>query len=281
MKELIHKYKYYALILFAAWSFFSGCALFYDSFGKPEGMESNYPLFFLTISLLLIYILPMLALIRYLANRFAISKSVINLSWIMSATAAMYFSDLGHTALAVFWLNLIKPSEEFLSAWGAAISAPFAEEFGKGLAVLLVLLILNKMDLKNALVSGLIVGLGFQIIEDCIFTFQEIFIVKADGFSMLIERIAHAAGTHWTFTLVFAVGMVALLAKHSGLSKAQGAFWLAVPVLGHFLVNSPFNEDITSKSGYVTILILCYNLCMALAAYHTVDKLEHSKKSAV
>lgn len=242
-------------------------------------MESKYPLFFLTISLLLIYILPMLALIRYLANRFAISKSVINLSWIMGLTASMHFSTLGHTAIALFWLNLIKPSEEFIGRWGAAVSAPFAEEFGKGLAVLLVLLVLKMLDLKNALVSGLIVGLGFQIIEDCIFTFQEIFTAKADGFSMIIERIVHAGGTHWTFTLVFAVGMVALLAKNTGLSKSQAAFWLAVPVFGHFLFNSPFNESITSKTGHLTILILCYNFCMALAAYHTVDKLENSKVS--
>ncbi|MFV8208998.1 PrsW family glutamic-type intramembrane protease [Streptococcus pluranimalium] len=166
---------------------------------------------------------------------------------------------------------MIKPSEAFIADWGAAVSAPFAEEFSKGLVVLLVLLIPKKMDLKNALVSGLFVGLSFQIVEDCIFTFQEMFVAKGDGFSTLIVRIVHAGGTHWTFSLVFTIGMVALLAKKTGLSKRQGAFWLFLAILAHFMVNSPFNEGITSKSANVTIAILYFNFCLALAAIKTVD----------
>ncbi len=59
----------------------------------------------------------------------------------------------------------------------------------------------------------MIVGLSFQIIEDGLYVFQQIFKSKADGFATLIERMLHAGGTHWAFSLAFAVGLVALVSK--------------------------------------------------------------------
>ncbi|WP_198649596.1 hypothetical protein [Staphylococcus agnetis] len=50
-------------------------------------------------------------------------------------------------------------------------------------------------------------------------------------------------------------------------------------VFTHFLVNSPFNDGIDSKTGAVTVLILTFNLCLAIAAINSVDKLEKQKKS--
>ena len=245
-------------------------------------MEAKYPLFFLTISLVALYVIPMIFLIRYLAKRFEISKKVVHLSWVLGITASYYFSGIGQTLLGAFWLLVVKPPQSFIDAWGAAVTAPIHEEVGKGLVVLLVLLLFKQLNLKNALVSGLIVGLSFQVVEDCVYTFQQMFTAKTDGFATLIERIVHAGGTHWTFSLVFAVGMVAILSKNSGLSKKQGWFWLSMAVLAHFLLNTPFNAGLTSDTAEVTILMLCFNLCLAIAAFLTVDKLEaHSKNRPV
>ncbi len=244
-------------------------------------MEAKYPLFFLTISLVALYVIPMIFLIRYLAKRFEISKKVVHLSWVLGITASYYFSGIGQTLLGAFWLLVVKPPQSFIDAWGAAVTAPIHEEVGKGLVVLLVLLLFKKLNLKNALVSGLIVGLSFQVVEDCVYTFQQMFTAKTDGFATLIERIVHAGGTHWTFSLVFAVGMVASLSKNSGLSKKQGWFWLSMAVLAHFLLNTPFNAGLTSDTAEVTILMLCFNLCLAIAAFMTVDRIEaHKEKSA-
>ncbi|WP_105996395.1 PrsW family glutamic-type intramembrane protease [Staphylococcus agnetis] len=279
MKNFFNKYKYHALVFFAVWSFISGFKLFYINFGKPNGLAEKYLLFLLNIALIAIYAIPLILLARYLAKRFEISKKVVALSWIMGVTASFYFAGFGHLILGLFWLKLVNPPQAFIDNWGAALSGPFAEEFGKGLTILIVLLLLKKLDLKHALVSGLIVGLSFQIIEDCIFTFQEVFVAKADGFSTLIERIVHAGGTHWTFSLLFAIGMVALIAKNTGFTKLQGVYWLFMGVFTHFLVNSPFNDGIDSKTGAVTVLILTFNLCLAIAAINSVDKLEKQKKS--
>ena len=282
MKVFIDKHKIKLLIFLAIWGFFSGCKILLTLFGKPNGLEAKYPLFFLTISLVSLYVIPMIFLIRYLVKRFDISKKVVHLSWVLGITASYYFSGIGQTLLGAFWLLVVKPPQSFIDAWGAAVTAPIHEEVGKGLVVLLVLLLFKKLNLKNALVSGLIVGLSFQVIEDCVYTFQQMFTAKTDGFATLIERIVHAGGTHWTFSLVFAVGMVAILSKNSGLSKKQGWFWLSMAVLAHFLLNTPFNAGLTSDTAEVTILMLCFNLCLAIAAFLTVDKLEaHSKNRPV
>ena len=282
MKVFIDKHKIKLLIFLAVWGFFSGCKILLTLFGKPNGMEAKYPLFFLTISLVALYIIPMIFLIRYLAKRFEISKKVVHLSWVLGITASYYFSGIGQTLLGAFWLLVVKPPQSFIDAWGAAVTAPIHEEVGKGLVVLLVLLLFKQLNLKNALVSGLIVGLSFQVVEDCVYTFQQIFTAKTDGFATLIERIVHAGGTHWTFSLVFAVGMVAILTKNSGLSKKQGWFWLSMAVLAHFLLNTPYNAGLTSDTAEVTILMLCFNLCLAIAAFMMVDKLEaHSKNRPV
>ncbi|WP_269457196.1 hypothetical protein [Streptococcus acidominimus] len=37
--------------------------------------------------------------------------------------------------VAIFGLNIIKPSEAFIADWGAAVSAPFAEEFRSAVSV--------------------------------------------------------------------------------------------------------------------------------------------------
>ncbi|WP_257000697.1 PrsW family glutamic-type intramembrane protease [Streptococcus suis] len=166
MKQFCAKHKMKLLIFLAVWSFFSGCKVLLTFFGKPDGMDGKYPLFFLTISLVALYVFPMILIIRYIAKRFHISKKVIHLSWILGITASFYFSGLGQTLLGAFWLFIVKPPQTFIQNWGAAVTAPFHEEFGKGLVVLLVLLLLKKLTLKNAVVSGMIVGLSFQIIED-------------------------------------------------------------------------------------------------------------------
>lgn len=70
----------------------------------------------------------------------------------------------------------------------------------------------------------MIVGLGFQIMEDITFVFRDMFMNKLDGFETILERVGQAGWAHWVFTLLFAIGLVALLTKNTGMSKAQGVF---------------------------------------------------------
>lgn len=273
MKKLFTKYKSYFFILLATVGFFVGCQNLFETFGSPEGNEAKYPLFLLTISLVAIYMLPMLVFIRYLAKRYSISQSLINLSWLLGLTANFAFSEIGHEIVGYFWLYIVKADEQFLNDWGAAVSAPFAEEIAKGIVVLLVLAILSKWSLKNALVSGMIVGLSFQVIEDCIYVFNDMFKQNMDGFVTILERISQAGASHWTFTALFGVGAAALFTKNSGLSKMRSFLFLFASIFLHFLYNSPFNV------GSVTLALMVLNFTCFLLAFKSVDRLTLSKKS--
>ncbi|MFX3822719.1 PrsW family intramembrane metalloprotease, partial [Streptococcus suis] len=92
----------------------------------PNGMEAKYPLFLLTISLVALYIIPLLVLTYSLAKRYNISKKIIGLSWLLVLTSSISFSELGHTAIGYFLLEIVKDSNHFINDWGAAISGPLA-----------------------------------------------------------------------------------------------------------------------------------------------------------
>ncbi|HFI0579027.1 TPA: PrsW family glutamic-type intramembrane protease [Streptococcus suis] len=266
MNNIVQNCKTYLPILLASFGFVKGCQMIFEELATPNGMEAKYPLFLLTISVAALYIIPLVYFIRYLENRYAISKKVSHLSWILGLTAGVAFSDYGHTAIGYFLLEIVKVSDDFRYDWGAAVSAPFAEEFGKALVVLLVLLIARKMTVKDALVSGIIAGLSFQLVEDIMFTFRDMFIGKLDGFETIIGRVGQAGWTHWVFTLLFAVGLVALLGQEKSLSKAQGAFWLLASLGLHFFFNSPLN------TGFMTTLLPLASILLGLVAYRQVDK---------
>ncbi|HFI0402932.1 TPA: PrsW family glutamic-type intramembrane protease [Streptococcus suis] len=267
MYNIVQNCKTYFPILLASFGFVKGCQIIFEELATPNGMEAKYPLFLLTISVVALYIIPLVYFIRYLENRYAISKKVSQLSWILGLTAGVAFSDYGHTAIGYFLLEIVKVSDDFRYDWGAAISGPLAEEIGKGLTVLLVLLICRKMTLKHALVSGMIAGLSFQIVEDIMFTFRDMFIGKLDGFETIIGRVGQAGWTHWVFTLLFAIGLVALLTKNTGMSKAQGVFWIGASFGIHFLFNSPFN------TGIFQTVFPILSILLGLLAYQTVEKL--------
>ena len=113
MKVFIDKHKTKLHIFLAVWGFFSGCKILLTFFGKPNGLEAKYPLFFLTISLVSFYVIPMIFLIRYLVKRFDISKKVVHLSWVLGITGSYNFSGIGQTLFGAFgcwWSSHLSPS---------------------------------------------------------------------------------------------------------------------------------------------------------------------------
>ncbi|EFR43568.1 PrsW family glutamic-type intramembrane protease [Streptococcus pseudoporcinus] len=244
MKTFLQSNKRYLGILVTLILIFQGALLHFQNFGKPANHLDKYPLFFGTILLIGLYAVPLVAFIRYLTKRFKVSSRVVVLSWVAGLFAGTALSTDFHILIGFTIRNILHPSEAFIAFWGAAVSGPLAEEFGKGLVALLVLFICRKFDLKSALVSGMIVGLGFQIIEDCVYTFQDIFAAGKSPFPMLLERIVWAGCTHWLFTALFVVGLVILFGKESGLAKNKGLFWMFSALFIHFLFNIPMNSDI-------------------------------------
>ncbi|MGC4441360.1 PrsW family glutamic-type intramembrane protease, partial [Streptococcus suis] len=78
------------------------------------------------------------------------------------------------------------------------------EELSKGFAVLLVVLLCRRLNLKQGLTIGIIVGVGFEIVEDVIYVFQSVFQFHESGFATAIDRVASATVSHWLFASLFA-----------------------------------------------------------------------------
>ncbi|MDY2964304.1 PrsW family intramembrane metalloprotease [Streptococcus dysgalactiae] len=272
MKTFLQIHKQKLGILIALILGFHGALLHFQSFGKPENHLEKYPLFFGTILLISIYAIPLIAFIRYLVKRFKVSSQVVVLSWLAGIFVATSLSINFHILIGYTLRTIFNPSEAFIGFWGAAVSAPFAEEFGKGLAALLVLFICRKFDVKTALVSGMIVGLGFQIMEDCVYTFQEIFVSGKSPFPMLIERIVWASCTHWLFTALFVSGFVIVFNKVSGFSRNMGLFWMFGSMFVHFLFNIPMNSEIYDVAT-ATLSMSLYLLLLDSIIKQPINKL--------
>ncbi|MFX4023070.1 PrsW family intramembrane metalloprotease, partial [Streptococcus suis] len=67
---------------------------------------------------------------------------------------------------------------------------------------------------------------------------------KLDCFENILELFGQAGWAHLVFTLLFDIGLVAILTKNTGMSKAQGVFWIGESFGIHFIFNSPFNKGI-------------------------------------
>lgn len=212
-----------------------------------KGANDLYQNFLLASSLLLIYFVPFVLIIRKIVQKVQLSKKEVILSALTGTFISTYLGILGNMQLSKLLIEM-KLSKDFLSAWGAALTAPFTEELSKGFAVLLVVLLCRRLNLKQGLTIGIIVGVGFEIVEDVIYVFQSVFQFHESGFATAIDRVASATVSHWLFASLFALGLVSLLGRCKAVSKAQAIFWLVFPVFLHFVLNSPF-EDVPNSSA--------------------------------
>lgn len=237
---------------------------------KSHGHSNLYPTFFLATSLTFIYIVPFVFLTLYLKKRFNIPSPAFWMSWFFGLAIPANLGSLGNSGLSFILLNLNLP-KDFIDNWGGAFTAPFTEEISKGLVVLLIALLLRQISLKSALVMGMIAGMGFQIVEDRFYIFQDLFQNDGNGYSMALERIASSGVSHWVFSGTFALGLIILMSKTTAVSKKQGVFFLLAPVAMHFMWNSPLDfSNIDTVYGTINWLILLY-------AFKTVDALPPEK----
>lgn len=106
----------------------------------------------------------------------------------------------------------------FANDWAAAITAPIVEETSKGVGFLLLFALAPRLlhSPRAALVTGAFIGLGFQILEDDLYSVQgagQSFYVDQTHavLSMSILRIASGLLSHPAYTAIFCVGLLHLI----------------------------------------------------------------------
>ncbi len=267
MNSFREKYGYRLLVILTAALIFLGFQDYFIQFAEKEKSVDLFPSFLNAAATVLIYAIPLALFIWYLARRWAVRGQVVLLSSILAFTLPLYLGSQGNSLISLL-LFALKVPMEVLDAWGAALTAPFAEEIAKGAVVLLVFGLCRGISLREAFISGMISGFGFQVLEDWAYIFQATFGEENLGFSIAFERLSNALGSHTAFGIVFGMGLIALLNRPGGISKGKAIFLLLAPVALHFAWNSPLDGD------WVVPLFGSININLAYYAFTLVEALE-------
>lgn len=130
----------------------------------------------------------------------------------------------------------------FQNDWGAGLSAPIVEESAKGVGFLLLLTLAPKLlhSPRSALIAGAFIGLGFQILEDDLYSVQG---VAAGFFDAQTASVLHMAAarigtgllSHPAYTAIFSVGILHLVgtpALKRNVPRGLGLMLVAVLIHG-------------------------------------------------
>ncbi|WP_299557888.1 PrsW family intramembrane metalloprotease [uncultured Mycolicibacterium sp.] len=162
----------------------------------------------------------------------------------LGATAAVAMAMQGNAALQALWAGLLPP--EVLAAWSPALTAPIIEEAAKLMcaAVLLVLCAAVVTRPAHALLVGMFVGLGFDLMEDLGYASNAAIasldsdVVGAGG--SLAVRAFTAIPAHWSYTSLTTVGLLLLLRRQR---PAAALGLLAAGPVMHFVWNAPVPDE--------------------------------------
>src|SRR5690606_3615177 len=130
-------------------------------------------------------------------------------------TAAFLIALPGNDSLMSIYGKAVSP--EFAHDWGAALAAPFTEETGKGLGILLLMFIAPRIIRLpfDGFIVGAFVGLGFQLFQDVLYAVNE----AISGFAAdqvhavmqtLMLRGATGIFSHALSSAVYGAGLVYL-----------------------------------------------------------------------
>ncbi|XVV12583.1 PrsW family intramembrane metalloprotease [Actinoplanes sp. CA-131856] len=162
--------------------------------------------------------------------------------------AATYLARAANSAL----LSILAKTggSDFANKWGAAIAGPTTEELLKVLGVILLVLIARTQfrTLLSVVSIGVLVGLGFQVIEDFDYTLSVAVAYPgpdeiAPVYQMLLARgVASGLWSHALFTSITALGVGYFVTRRNKplsirLLVAVGCFLLGYGF--HFFWNSP------------------------------------------
>jgi protease PrsW len=189
----------------------------------------------------------------------------------LGGTTAMVMAIYGNDALTRVW-SLVVPSD-VIGDWSAALTAPIVEEASKALCAAVILQLsaplLNRIS--HAMVLGMFVGLGFDVVEDLTYAAgQAIGSLDSDlvgAGDTLGVRILTAVPSHWAYTSLSAVGVLLLMRGYSWradwsrrrrIVTACGLF--AAAWFMHFLWDSPVPSGLGALAGAVLLAKIVINL---------------------
>ncbi|MCH4014580.1 MAG: PrsW family glutamic-type intramembrane protease [Solobacterium sp.] len=130
----------------------------------------------------------------------------------------------------------------YSEAWLGSLKAGIAEELLKLGATALLLYVWNRKSFRQYLLTGMCVGMGFQIEEDISYITESGFKNVNDAFPTALDRISGALGSHWCYAAVTAAGLYLIVRASGKNHRRKGLGWILFVMADHFLYDSPIGE---------------------------------------
>jgi RsiW-degrading membrane proteinase PrsW (M82 family) len=173
----------------------------------------------------------------------------------------------------------------FVNDWGPGLSAPFVEETSKGIGFLLLFTLAPKVlhSPRAALVTGAFIGLGFQILEDDLYSVNgaaQGFFVDQSGavLQMSFLRIASGLISHPAYTAIFSVGLLFLIGSPAVKRNVpRGALLIVIS----FVIHGTWDAAVAiGNSGAVTFLVMLASSLLAIFSLRYAFRLSQPLEQA-
>ncbi|WP_127500791.1 PrsW family intramembrane metalloprotease [Actinoplanes solisilvae] len=169
-----------------------------------------------------IYLIPWLLFLRRQNRYTAQPAGLLGAGFLWGGVAATFWIALpANTALLEIWTKLLGPTGA--GTWGAGLSAPINEEWGKALGLILLIALAPRLvrSAYDGFIIGAFIGLGFQVFEDVLYAYNNAtssFGVGQLESSLFILAVRGFVGitSHALFSAVFCAGVMWILGRTPG-----------------------------------------------------------------
>jgi len=188
-----------------------------------------------------LYLVPWFLLLRH-HNRFTAQPgALLATGFIWGGIAATFWIALpANAALLDIWAKVGGTS--FAADWGAGLTAPINEEWGKAIGLVLLIGLAPRLvrSAYDGFIIGAYIGLGFQVFEDVLYVYNgatQLYGVDQLGSSLQVFVIRGAAGivSHALFSAIFCAGLMWVLGRARGERKVlRGVLTMLMAMFFHF-----------------------------------------------
>lgn len=188
-----------------------------------------------------LYLIPWLLLLQR-HNRFTSQPArLLATGFLWGGVAAPFWIAVpANGALLDIWSKVGGPA--FGNDWGAGLTAPITEEWGKALGLVLILVLAPRLvrSAYDGFIIGAFIGLGFQVFEDVLYVYNyatQSFGTDQIGAVLKIGLIRGLTGivAHALFSAIFCAGLMWVLTTVRGERQvARGVITMAMAMVFHF-----------------------------------------------
>ncbi|MGT2866949.1 PrsW family glutamic-type intramembrane protease [Streptococcus fryi] len=212
-----------------------------SAFYTIEASSLDYLLLLLSALTLSFYIIPAFFLIRKVVRTQRLDKDIILMGLLSGLFVTGWLASYGNAFLGMFWELIL--SKKVFTEWESALTAPIVEEFLKTGFAFFVLFFFKKWNKSLVFFTGLVTGLGFQIIEDLAYVATEAALDMNTAMPTALSRLSGALSSHYLYSSLITLGIYLMATKAKDLPGWKIRLWAFGPVVIHFIWNSPLNQS--------------------------------------